>query len=117
MHLDVYMYTSRCTGKNSDLPDLLCAASHSWEVSAIQKWVHLHHCLCCLPVKHLLAHLQLGEHQVLWLVRVSAWEAVAFALGLLLSLQELEQALKIGEAKVYYCSCCCGLAQQHASRS
>jgi len=60
--------------------------------------VYLHHCLCCLPLKHLIGHLQLGEHQLLWLVRVSAWEAVAFALGLLLSLQDLKQALATGKA-------------------
>ena len=53
------------------LPGLLCAASHSWEVSAIQERIHLHHHLCLLPLKHQLGRWQYVEHQRLWLVRVS----------------------------------------------
>lgn len=73
-------------------PGLLCAASHSWEVSAIQERVNVRHHLCLLPLKHQLGHWRHVVHQRLWLVRVPVWEAMASGLVLVLRLQDLGHA-------------------------
>ncbi len=68
------------------IPALLCAASHSWEVSAIQEGVHLHQHLCWQLHQHLPGHYQLELDLLLWLVRVPGWGAMTSAPVLLLSL-------------------------------